>query len=620
MPVDLDETRNLVLRDTLHPQRVALLNQIDFVALSTGIASTLLDHAIRESPHFQRPWEFGAISFVAMLSVTVTLAMRHRWSLAKSTLFSQRKAAFLISGCWLVGLLLIIVFGPILPGWASGDRTRWDVMVALSELAIFCRSLDVILRFLRQAAAETFNPAVIVISSFLGLIAVGTALLMLPRARVKPPVGPAESAPFVTALFTATSATCVTGLIVEDTPTYWSREGQCVILVLFQIGGLGIMTFGAFFGLLAGQSLQLKEHANLGSLLESEGLGDIRRLLMAILGFTLVAEGVGALFLLTLWPDHSFGDRMFLSLFHSTSAFCNAGFALTPNSFVGMAHRWQVWGILAGLIIVGGLGFSVLNDLVRSGIRRYRQALKPQNWLPNRRRIRMALTTRLVFVTTCVLLFVGTLVIFLLERAAVRDPNQTMSLADAWFQAVTFRTAGFNTVELGSLHPSTKLVAILLMFVGASPGSTGGGIKTVVFAIAVLGMVAMLRGRDRIECFGRTLPTTLVQRAMAVMFLSLAAVMATTILIMLYEDQPAYFLDYLFEAVSAVGTVGVSSSLPLADGSMSSVTQSLSTPSRLIITAAMFIGRVGPLTVVIALGGRTISARYNYPEERVTLG
>ena len=285
-----------------------------------------------------------------------------------------------------------------------------------------------------------------------------------------------------------------------------------------------------------------------------------------------------------------------------------------------MSHRWQVWGATSALIIVGGLGFAVLNDLMRSGARLSRTRQRGSSLLPNRRRVRMALSSRIVLLTTGSLLVGGTISLYLMERAVSHEGHAAISLSDAWFQSVTFRTAGFNTVELGELHAATKLLAILLMFIGASPGSTGGGIKTVAFAVAILGMSSLFRGRERIECFGRSLPPVLIPRVLAVMFLSLAAVMAATILLMIYEDRPEHFLDYLFEAVSAVGTVGVSSSLPSADGDVVSVTQSLSVPSRLVIVAAMFIGRVGPLTLLIALGGRTSTARYHYPEERVALG
>jgi trk system potassium uptake protein TrkH len=207
-----------------------------------------------------------------------------------------------------------------------------------------------------------------------------------------------------------------------------------------------------------------------------------------------------------------------------------------------------------------------------------------------------------------------------MERTTSASSQPQVTLPDAWFQSVTLRTAGFNSVDIGELHAATKLLGILLMFIGASPGSTGGGVKTVAFSVAVLGLIATLRGREHIECFGRTLPNSLVHRALAVLFLSSMLVMVTTLMLVLYEDREADFLDYLFEAVSAVGTVGLSSSIPDETGGTISVTQSLSTPSRLVLVAAMFLGRVGPLTLLLAIGGRATTARYQYPRERVMLG
>ena len=379
----------------------------------------------------------------------------------------------------------------------------------------------------------------------------------------------------MTALFTATSATCVTGLVVEDTPTYWSREGQLVILGLFQIGGLGIMTFGAFFGLIAGRSIGLKEHATFSDLLDSEGLRHVRRLLIAILTFTLLMEVLGAIGLSSLWRDQPFGERVFQSLFLSVSGFCNAGFALTENSFVGLADCWQVWGALSLLIIVGGLGFAVLFDVSRFLQHQVQGRRHAVGLLRERPVLRLSLTTKIVLTSTSLLLVTGAMGLFLLERTSAHGSTAPMTAADAWFQSVTFRTAGFNTVDMGQLQPTSKLLGILLMFIGASPGSTGGGVKTIAFSIAVLGLMAVLRRRKHIECFGRMLPDILMHRALAVMFLSLLLIMVTTALLLLYEDRPEYFLDYMFEATSAVGTVGVSSTLPTGDGVLVSVTQVL---------------------------------------------
>ncbi|MCA9108823.1 MAG: hypothetical protein KDA52_02650 [Planctomycetaceae bacterium] len=620
MDLDLHETRKVVLRNTTQPRWVDRFRRIDFVFLTVGIASVLMSHGVRESEVYHRPWELPVIIVVSMLWLTLSLSLRYRWSLAKPTFFARHRWRVGVSALWVFSLVLVVIFGPALPEWTSSSVSRWDGMVAVSQIAILLRGATAFLSWLRTAAAGDFNPAFLLVGSFIGLVSVGTLLLMLPRARVRPPVGPAQGAPFVTALFTATSASCVTGLIVEDTPTYWSREGQLVILGLFQIGGLGIMTFGAFFGLIAGRNIGLKEHATLSDLLDSEGLGNVRQLLGAILAFTLAMEIVGAISLSGLWSDQPLGERVFLSLFHSVSSFCNAGFALTENSFVGMAHLWQVGGVLALLIIVGGLGFAVLFDVARFTQHQVQGRRKAVGLLHERPLVRLTLTTKIVLTSTIILLLGGTATFLLLERHSSDGMSESLSIADAWFQSVTFRTAGFNTVDLGQLQPASKLLGILLMYIGASPGSTGGGVKTIAFSIAVLGLLSVVRGRRHIECFGRTLPDILMHRALAVMFLSLMLIMVTTALLVFYEDQPEYFLDYMFEATSAVGTVGVSSTIEADSGAMVSVTQSLSTPSRLLIILAMFLGRVGPLTLLLAIAGQASPARYQYPEERVTLG
>ncbi len=620
MDFDLHETRRVVLRDTLHPWWVDRFRRIDFVSLTVGIASVLMSYSVRESDVYHRPWEFPVIVVVSMFWLTLSMALQYHWSLAKPTFVARHRWRVGVSALWGLAIVLVIIFGPALPEWTSSSVSRWDGVVAVSQIGLLLQGAAAFLMGLRTAAAGAFNPALLLVGSFLGLVMLGTLLLMLPRARVRPPIGPAEGAPFVTALFTATSAACVTGLVVEDTPTYWSREGQWVILGLFQIGGLGIMTFGAFFGLVAGRNIGLKEHATLSDLLDSEGLGNARQLLMTILVFTLSMEVLGAIGLSGLWSDQPLGERVFQSLFHSVSSFCNAGFALTENSFVGMADRWQVGGVLVLLIIVGGLGFAVLLDVSRYVRHEMQGRQHAKGLLHDRPVVRLSLTTKIVLTSTIILLLGGTLGLLLLERTSTDAASDPMSVADAWFQSVTFRTAGFNTVDMGQLQPESKLLGILLMFIGASPGSTGGGVKTIAFSITVLGLVSVLRGRRHIECFGRTLPDMLMQRALAVMFLSLMLIMVTAALLVMYEDRPEFFLDYMFEATSAVGTVGVTSTIPVEDGTVVSVTQSLSTPSRLMIIVAMFLGRVGPLTLLLAIAGQVSTARYQYPEERVTLG
>jgi trk system potassium uptake protein TrkH len=497
-----------------------------------------------------------------------------------------------------------------LVSWLVGDTVSTaQVFIGWAEWLVLIRGLVGIVDITRRFTAHGWNPALLLVVSFLVLIAVGTLLLMLPRARADATAG----APFLTALFTSTSASCVTGLIVEPTGTYWSRFGQTIILVLFQVGGLGIMTCGAFFAVLTGAQMRFRESATLRDLLDSDGLGNVRQLLRTIVTFTLIAELVGALFLSGLWSDQPFFEQAYQSIFHSVSAFCNAGFSLTvtDDSFTPLANRWQTLGVLPVLIIAGGLGFAVTYNVGLAAHTRIRTLRTPPLFRLPRDRVRLTVSTKLVLITSAALLVMGMIGYYLLESTS-SEPTRTPAslLGEAWFQSVTFRTAGFNTVDLGELQPATKLFAVLLMFIGASPGSTGGGVKTICFALAVVAVLSFLRGRDRVEVMGRTIPMRHVNRALTMIAVGMVTLMSTTLLVVLFEQKPALFLDHLFESASAFGTVGVSTG----------ITAKLTAPSKMVIVVAMLLGRVGPLTLLLALAGREDEARYEYPSERIPLG
>ena len=608
---------SLPTADTLYPKQVRRLRQIEIVVVAGGMGAVIVEHGLF---HVTRAlqWEMASAVVASMLFVTLSVAIRYGWSRARLTFVRNNRAAVVVSGLWVAGTVLILLFGPLLEtnGWFS--VSRGGAFVLLSELAIVLRGLLGVTTLARGASAGGGNPALPLVLSFASLISIGTILLMLPRARAQHGVpGDEAGAPFQVALFTATSASCVTGLIVEPTGTYWSELGQVVILCLFQIGGLGIMTFGAFFAVAAGRHMQIRESATLRDMMESERLGDVRRLVVTILVFTFSAELIGAVLISGLWADRPAGDQIFYSLFHSVSAFCNAGFSLTDNSFVGMGNRWQIWGVVTGLIVTGGIGFAVVYNMALvlgnrfKSRRRVRELTKPPLFNLPRERIRLTLNSKIVLFTTAVLLIVGTAGYYLLESTGPQTETRTpVRLCDAWFQSVTFRTAGFNTVDHQQLQSATKLLAVGLMFIGASPGSTGGGVKTTCFAIAVLAILSILRGRQRVEILGRTLPEDLVNRALTIISLGMMTMMTATLLLTLFEQQPERFLDHLFEAASAFGTVGVSAN----------VTAHLSEPSRLVIVATMFLGRVGPLTLLIAMAGKAKEARYEFPLERVTLG
>ncbi|MFG0295710.1 MAG: TrkH family potassium uptake protein [Maioricimonas sp. JB045] len=619
MDHDIDQTQRILAQRSRYPQLTRALRWTDGAAQVVGVISVAVGHGLRNVEAY--PWAFELVAVLAMASVAVGILARYRWSLRRPTFFSRHRPEVITSLLWSAGVLLAVIIGPLLPFGDSVNNSRWFAITRLSEFLIVAYSLAGAIRGVRRIAARGTNPALLLVGSFVVLVALGTAALMLPRARQFADDAPDQGgAPFLVALFTSTSASCVTGLTVVDTNTYWSRFGQAVILVLFQVGGLGIMTFGGFFAIAAGRSIQLREYATLRDLLASEPMGDLRRLVLAIIGFTISSELIGAVLLSGLWPDKPWPERAFLSLFHSVSAFCNAGFALTENSFVGLAHRWQIWGVLSGLIIVGGFGFPSLQQIVANFPLR-RLSLRSRIYHePVDRPRRPSLTSRLVLLTTLGLLAVGTLGIYTLEHSVPSTEAEPISLADAWFQSVTFRTAGFNTVDLGALQPTSKLLAIALMFIGASPGSTGGGVKTVVFAITLLSVVSIVRSRPNLECMHRTIPTSVASRALGILFLAIATLMTVTMLLVFFEQRPALFMDHLFEAASAVGTVGVSTSVTLPDQTVTSTTQSLSSASRVVIIVAMFLGRVGPLTFLLGMAGSSSPAEYSYPAERVTLG
>jgi trk system potassium uptake protein len=551
--------------------------------------------------------EVGLLATAALALLVLGFGVRYYLAAEKREFRRERWFQIGVQLLWIAGLPVAIL---------ASDP--WNAVLTWSQGMFLARVVASLAWLARRLTRNRSNPAFVFVGTFALLIGSGTLLLMLPTCRAQPPQATVElRAPALVALFTATSASCVTGLTIVDTGTYWSPTGQAVILLLIQLGGLGVMTFGAFFALGQRRGFLVRESVFLGKLLETDDLTAVRRLIRSILIFTLGCELAGAAILTTLAPPGDLSQRAWFGLFHSVSAFCNAGFGLLPSNLEGLGGRWQVWGGVASLIIVGGLGFDVLRN--SSAVLRSR--LADLLALGRRRRItadlsgrrlapaRLTLTSRLVLTTTAALLVAGTAAIWLLE-AGNSDRSLLTRTADAWFQSVTCRTAGFNTVDVSAWRPGTKLVAIALMFIGASPGSTGGGVKTVVFAITVLATARLVQGRERLDVAGRTISPGSVQRAVAVLLLGLAVVLTATLLIVTFENRPARFLDHAFEATSAFATVGLSTG----------ITAGLRVPSQLVLVAAMFLGRVGPLTMLLALSQQAPAPHYEYPTERVALG
>ena len=449
-------------------------------------------------------------------------------------------------------------------------------------------------RRMRRAPA----PAVTLLALFVVLITVGTVLLMLPIASAD-----GEATRFIDALFTATSATCVTGLVVLDTASHWSPFGQVVILALIQLGGFGIMAGSTLLlFLFLRRRTSLRDRVLVTESLGGLELGTITQLVTRIAIFTVICEVIGAVILSIAFmagPEagptwHPLG--IWWGIFHSISAFNNAGFDLTGGfqSLIPFRDDWVVLLTHGILLVLGGLGFAIVGD-----------ALFKRRWG------RFALETKLVLLTTAVLLVVGTVLIGVIEwenPATLGAMPSEQRVLNAFFESATLRTAGFTALDTGALVDATLFVVMALMFIGGASGSTAGGIKVNTFSVLLIAIASTVKGEPSATAFGRRIKHELVYRAIAVTLLSIAFVFLTGLGLTLTTDQA--FVDTLFEAVSAFGTVGASTG----------ITRDLTDPARVITTVAMFVGRLGPLTLVLALAARAHAVSYRPAVESVRIG
>jgi trk system potassium uptake protein len=453
----------------------------------------------------------------------------------------------------------------------------------------------------RRSLWHRLTPPQLFVGSFAGMILLGTlGLMFLPGLYVNERLG------WVDALFTATSAVCVTGLIVVDTATHFTVRGQAFILLLIQLGGLGMITFTTLIILALGGRLSLRHEELAGPGVPVSDEIDHRRLTFNVVRATLVLEALGALVLYVLWaPRLGWGGAAWHAVFQSISAFCNAGFSTFSDSVIGFQQAPGTLLTMALLIILGGLGFLVLEEVY---LRR--------SWRPGRSgaRSRLSLHSTLVLATTAALLVLGSAAYLVFEWGGVLgDMRFAERMANAFFMSTTARTAGFNSVDYALANPDTNFLTILLMSIGGAPGSTAGGLKVTTFALIVLLAYARLRGWSVVSVWGRSVPEETVQRAIGLFVLGFAVV---TLGIFAYArtelDQAApEFFSHMFEAISAFNTVGLSLG----------VTPDLSTQGRWLTVILMFVGRVGPLAVAAALArrvSRTASLRYS--REDVVIG
>jgi trk system potassium uptake protein TrkH len=539
----------------------------------------------------------------------------------KATRFSNAvsKREYLVVNWFEIPLLLALGISVLGAGrWFAQTDPGRIRHLAIGLYLIIEVTVKVCITSVRLAATGR-NPTKTLVASFLVLIVAGGGALMLPRASTGAPLGAVD------ALFTATSATCVTGLIVKDTGRDFTFVGQVIILVLIQLGGLGIVVFGAVFALLLGQAFSVRESVAMQDLLSARTVSRIGNMIAFIFVGTLLIEAAGAVILYPMWdnvPSWT-GDahfRWFCSIFHSISAFCNAGFALFSDSFISYSRQWQIYAVVCPLIILGGLGFGVLYNLanmagdrmMRFVKRHFSKQYRLQMEIPRR----MSLQTKIVLGVSALLILCGTLAILFFERyqhTEALSGGRTPDFLGALFQSVTARTAGFNTVDIAALTPSSKIVLIMLMFIGGSPGSTAGGIKTVTLAVIIMTIVATLRKRAEVEMFRRSVRLVVVGRAITVAMLFVVALFIATLALSVTESplgKPFAMLDVMFEAASALGTVGLSTG----------VTPTLTDAGKVIIIIVMLIGRLGPLTLLAALTFNLKPIRYNYPDEAIMVG
>lgn len=458
------------------------------------------------------------------------------------------------------------------------------------------------MRTILKKIVTTINrlqPTQIMVLGFASIIVIGAILLNLPISTQS-----GESIGFLDALFTATSAVCVTGLVVVDTATYWSMFGQIIIIGLIQIGGLGFMTATTLFALLIRKKINLRERLLIQESLNQGDLSGLVKLTRYVILMTLTVEGIGAILLSTVFiPQFGLTRGIWYSIFHAISAFCNAGFDLMGSvsgpfsSLTYYVNNFTITMTISGLIILGGIGFPVMLDIVKM-----------------KKFSKFNLHSKVVLITTVILISIGMLFMLTVEfnnPATLGNLNIGGKLLASFFQSVTARTAGFNTIDLGLMHQASIFIMIILMFIGASPASTGGGIKTTTLATLILAVRSFVYNKSDIEVFGRRVESSTVRKSLGIFVLGISVVVVGTLIISLSEPH-FNLVEVGFEVVSAIATVGLS-----IGGS-----PSLSTVGKIFIMIFMFMGRVGALTILMAISSKGIKKNptIRYPEGKIIVG
>jgi len=549
------------------PKARSLLHLLDLVVIAVFIVDALVRFALsrKKLRYLKVRWAGVAILALVLGQLAVVAHLEGRGWLPA---FLSTRSVFSLTKGYLIVLQVYLVFLVI------GEAVRAN----------------------RSIASLRIKPARTVIFSFVVIIVLGALLLLTPKACID------SGMSVIDALFTSTSAVCVTGLTVQDTGSYFTGFGHGIILMLIQIGGLGLITLTAFFALFGRGGLGVGESLALRGMMSYENVGQIGRTLRCMIGVTFGFEALGALLLYvsTRADFPSSGEATVASLFHAISAFCNAGLSLYTTSFERYAADVPVNLIMTTLIILGGLGFPVIMNILGRRVLTRGQGRPRSRW---------SIHTKTVFVMTAALLIIGTLGFFLLEADGVlagRPLGERFLIS--YFESVTARTAGFNTVRTSFLALPTIFLLAILMFVGGSPGGTAGGVKTVSLGLVLASIWSMFGGTGRVEIFKRRVSDSIVREALVVVAMGILVVSGGTFFLLIAEDLT--MKQVLFEVVSAFGTVGLSTG----------VTPTLSAAGKVALILIMLTGRIGPLTLALAIGQRREQRFYDYAEEQVVIG
>ncbi len=435
----------------------------------------------------------------------------------------------------------------------------------------------------------SLNPPLVLSLGFAILISIGGILLSLPFFTKS-----GQATDLIDSFFVAASASCVTGLSPVNTLEHWNTYGHVLLIILIQIGGLGVMSLASIIPLILGKKIGMKSRQILKEQLNVESLEGMIVLFKYVLIFTFGTEILGAILLaIRFVPLYGMGQGLWISIFHSISAFCNAGFDILGDSIYPFREDMLVNLTLSMLVIVGGLGFVVTSELFR------RRSFK-----------KISTHSKLVLMMTAILLVLGTLAFYFLEKrgGVLAEESLKGSILESFFQSVVARTAGFYSVDLSKIKDSTALMLMGLMFVGGSPGSTAGGIKTTTLGVLILSTLAVIRGEDEPVVFGRHIGTDVIRKALAIFLVSIGIVLSVSFLLTITEN--AGLVEILYETVSALATVGASKGM----------TADLSRVGKILITICMYLGRLGPMTMAFAFGMKTKKSRIRYPESFISIG